>query len=290
MKQFAKYIFIIILSLIVISYFLDFSFTYIYKNTLPRNKVALADHGEKENYDVIFLGSSRANNHFVPQLFVDKGYKSFNYGMSGSRLEESALQLQLLLEKGTHIQNIILEVDLNINSNGFSEGTRIAFYPYLKKSKSIQSYYDHLPEFQYLYNIPFYRYLKYETTIGFREVFFSALGKKASALQNYGFYALNNTGKNMSYDLSNYSPKINKGYEAIKKLCLENDIKLISVTTPMCQNINNKDYFDAVVKLYPEIHNLENVVTDEKCFSSCGHMNKKGAIQFTQYILNQFFH
>lgn len=289
MKQFLKYLFLWIGVIVIAALILDFTYSFIYKNTAPRNKIGLAHHGKSQDYDVVFLGSSRANNHFVPQLFIDKGYKSFNYGMSGSRLEESALLLQLLLNGGSEIKNIILEVDLNINSNGFSEGTRVAFYPYLKDSQTIQSYYSHLPDFYYLNNVPFYRYLKYENKIGFREVFFSALGKKSSAMQNNGFFALNNDGKNMSYDLLNYSPKKNRGYEMIKKLCLENNIKLISVTTPMCENINDKDYFDAVVKLYPEIHNLENVVRDEKSFSSCGHMNKKGAIQFTQYILKQFF-
>ena len=45
------------------------------------------------------LGSSRANNHFVPQLFIEKGFKAYNYGMSGARLQESALMLQLMIDK-----------------------------------------------------------------------------------------------------------------------------------------------------------------------------------------------
>lgn len=289
MKNFLKYSFIILLFVIALLYTLDFAFTYMYKNNTPRNKISFAYNGIPKKYDVLFLGSSRANNHFVPKIFIDKGYKSFNFGMSGSRLEETALLLQLLLEKGNKVKTVVLEVDLNINSNGSSEGTRASFYPYIKDSETISNYYKQIPDFKLLYCVPFYRYLKYDSQIGFRELFFTVVGKKSSGLQSYGFYALKNTGINMEYNLSDYSPKKNQGYELIKQICVENKIELIAVTTPMCKNINNTNYFDAVVKLYPEIHNLENVITDENQFSSCGHMNEKGATQFTNYILENFF-
>lgn len=209
--------------------------------------------------------------------------------MSGSRLEESVLLLELLLDKGTKIKNIVLEIDLNINSNKYSESTRVLFYPYLRKSKIISDYYRHISGFNNLYNIPFYRYMKYDAKIGIRELFFTATSKPTRLLESYGFYGLDNQGKKMSYDLSKSSPKRNKGYEKIKELCEINKIRLISVTTPMCKNITNPNYFNEVVKLYPEIYNMENTITDESCFSSCGHMNKKGALLFTQKILDKFF-
>lgn len=289
MRKFISYLFILLATSFLLLCILDFLYTIIYENSVPRNKISLAHHGKIKNYDVVFLGSSRANNHFDPKLFIAKGYKSFNYGMSGSRLEETALQLQLLVDRGTKIKNIILEVDLNLNSNGCSEGTRALFYPYIKNSKSISHYYEHLDDFKSIYNFPFYRYMRYDAKIGFRELYFSALRKETSSMQSYGFYALKNKGKNLEYDLSDYSPKPNKGYEEIKQICSACKINLIAVTTPMCENIKNKDYFNEVVKLYPEIHNLENVVTDENSFSSCGHMNKQGATQFTNYILDNFF-
>mgnify|MGYP000492074894 FL=1 len=50
-------------------------------------------------YDVVILGSSRANNHFVPELFENKGMKTFNYGMSGAHLFEASLLLKLMAER-----------------------------------------------------------------------------------------------------------------------------------------------------------------------------------------------
>jgi hypothetical protein len=44
------------------------------------------------------------------------------------------------------------------------------------------------------------------------------------------------------------------------------------------------NYFDKVHKAYPEIHNYENAVIENKYFSSCGHMNDVGARIFTAII------
>ncbi|WP_026706187.1 hypothetical protein [Flavobacterium soli] len=289
MKKFLFHIAVICITIIGVLFLADYSYTEIYNNSKPRNKIALAYLGEAKKYDVIFLGSSRANNHFVPNIFIERGFKAYNYGMSGSRLEESALLLELLLEKGTKIKNLVVEVDLNINSNGYSEGTRILFYPFLRKSNTIRSYYKNIPEFDQLYYFPFYKYIKNDAKIGARELFFTATQKPSHNMELFGFSPLEKTGKKMQYDLSRYHPKRNKGYEKIKELCKIYNVNIIAVTTPMCENTKNIKYFDDVVKLYPEIYNLEDVITDESCFSSCGHMNEKGAKKFTLYLLNRFF-
>ncbi|WP_134386805.1 hypothetical protein [Flavobacterium psychrophilum] len=59
------------------------------------------------------------------------------------------------------------------------------------------------------------------------------------------------------------------------------------MTTPICENTSNKDYFKEVKKLYPEVHNFENVITGDKYFSSCGHLNDAGAIMFTNILINK---
>jgi hypothetical protein len=57
----------------------------------------------------------------------------------------------------------------------------------------------------------------------------------------------------------------------------------------LSSKIKGIDYFDKVHKIYPEIHNYEDVVQEDKCFSSCGHLNDAGARLFTTRILNDFF-
>ena len=292
MKHFLQFISKIILLLLLVALILDYGYSYVYSKSTGRNKIENVINSKPKNYDVVILGSSRANNHFVTQLFIDEGLKAYNYGMSGSRLQESALLLKLLLERNYTIKNIIVEIDLNINTEGYSDGTRALFMPYFKSSKTISSYYEQIlpqSEFNSFYYLPFYRYVNYDAQIGFRELFFSAIKKPSANNKNSGFYPLRKEGKNMKYDMSNYSPKRNKDYELIKKLCDKNNINLIALTTPICENVKNRAYFVAVTILYPEIHNYENSVTANKYFASCGHMNETGAKVFTQKIIEDFF-
>src|SRR5690606_22334235 len=106
-----------------------------------------------------------------------------------------------------------------------------------------------------------------------------------------GYYPLKNhkSGK-MKNNIVNLNPlSHNKYYEEIKTLCKQNNINFIAVMTPMCENTKGMNYFDKVKKNYPEIYNYENVVLEDQYFSSCGHMNDRGARIFTGKIIQDFF-
>ena len=290
MKKFVAFIVKALAILILVMVLLDVLYTLVYKQTDDRNKISYLYNSKDKNYDVIFLGSSRVNNHFAPKVFNDQAYKTYNFGVTRSRLEESALMLKLMVERNYTIKNLILQVDLNINTDDHSEAIRSLFMPYLHESKVIRDHYKTIPEYNQLLYIPFYRYLHYDARVGFREMYYSAIHKKTNALENDGFYPLKSVpGKMIPADLSKYYPKRNIGYEEIKAICKKNNINLIAVTTPMCMSTINREYFDHIHSVYPEIHRFENAVTDDKYFSTCGHMNKEGAIEYTKVIFNAFF-
>lgn len=132
--------------------------------------------------------------------------------------------------------------------------------------------------------------MNYDARIGFRELFKTAIQKKTNTLDNDGFYPLKeNKGKLIPADLTKYTPKRNKSYEEIKKICKENNINLIAITTPICAQTINREYFNQIKLIYPEIRNFHDTVRDDKYFSTCGHMNKAGATEFTKIIFNAFF-
>ncbi|MEC4048405.1 hypothetical protein OX284_003105 [Flavobacterium sp. SUN046] len=269
---------------------LDVLYTTVYLHSNSRTKIDYLYNSKDKDYDVVFLGSSRVNNHYVPKIFNDQGYKSFNFGITRSRLEESALMLQLMIERNYKIKNLILQVDLNINTNDHSEAIRSLFMPYLHQSKTIRDFYRPIPEYNALLYIPFYRYMHYDARIGFREMYNSAIKKPTNALEHDGFHPLRtNQIPLVPADLSKYYPKRNIAYEEIKALCKKNNINLIAMTTPMCMSTINRDYFNHIHKVYPEIHNFENAVTEDKYFSTCGHMNEAGAIEFTKIVFKAFF-
>lgn len=290
MKQFIQFILKAIAILILTMVLLDVLYTTVYLQSNSRSKIDYLYNSKDKKYDVVFLGSSRVNNHFVPRIFNDNGYKTFNFGITRSRLEESALQLELMIERNYKIKTLLLQVDLNINSNDHSEAIRSLFMPYLHQSETIRNHYKSIPDYNKLLYIPFYRYMNYDARIGFREMFYSAIHKKTNVLDNDGFHPLTKDERPMvAADLSKYYPKKNKGYEKIKALCKKNNINLIAVTTPMCMSTINRNYFNHIRTIYPEIHNLENTVTDDKYFATCGHMNEKGANEFTKIVFNTFF-
>jgi hypothetical protein len=290
MKNFLLFIVKSLLLLMLTMCLLDALYTLVYEQNNDRNKISYLYNSKDKQYDVVFLGSSRVNNHFVPKIFNDNGYTSFNYGITRSRLEESALMLKLMVERNYKIKNLIVQVDLNINTNDHSEAIRSLFMPYLHQSESIRNHYKDIPEYTKLLYIPFYRYLHYDSRVGFREMYFSAVHKKTNALENDGFNPLkSHAGKLVPADLSKYYPKRNIAYEEIRAICKKNNIHLIAITTPMCMTTVNRDYFNHINTIYPEIHRFENAVTDDQYFATCGHMNKAGAIEFTKVVFNAFF-
>ena len=290
MKKFIVFAFKALIVTVLIAVFLDFMYTQVYLQASGRGKIDYVYNSQNRNYDVVVLGSSRANNHFVTEMFEDKGLKAFNYGMSGGHLFEASLVLKLMIERKYSIKNVIIETDLNISSDHRADGISSKFLPYIHNSKIIQEHFRSEPDFWKIYYIPFYRYIAFDAQIGFREMFFNAIHKKTSHLQNLGYAALSVGSKgNMKKDIRALKPIQNKYYEEIKKICAENHINLIAVMTPMCSNTKGLDYFEKVKKIYPEIHNYENAVEGDQYFSSCGHMNDAGARLFTTRILNDFF-
>jgi hypothetical protein len=224
-------------------------------------------------------------------MFEDKGLKTFNYGMSGGHLFEASLMLKLMIERKYEIKNIILEADLSLSNDHESDGVSAKFLPYIHNSEVIKEHFKTQKNFNELYYVPFYRYIKYDSKIGFREIYKITSGEKTNSLDNLGYYPLSkHKNGNMKNNIVNLKPlKHNKYYEEIKNICEANNINFIPVMTPMCENVVGMNYFDKVKKGYPEIHNYENVVIENKYFSSCGHMTDAGAKMFTARILKDFF-
>jgi hypothetical protein len=290
MKKFLLFTLKTLIFTIVIAVALDFIYTAIYLQSSNRGKVDHVYNSKKENFDVVILGSSRANNHFVAKMFEDKGLKTFNYGMSGGHLFEADLLLKLMVERHYKIKNVILEADLNLSNKHRDYGISSKFLPYLHQSETVKKHFSNEDDFLEMYYIPFYRYIKFDERIGFREFYNTTLKKSTNVLDHQGYYPLINRKGNMKNNIVNLKPLLhNQYYEEIKQICKDNNINFIAVMTPMCENTKGIEYFNKVQKLYPEIHNYENVVVEDKYFSSCGHLNDTGARLFTARILKDFF-
>jgi len=289
MKKFIVFAFKTLIVTVLIAVALDFTYTAVYLNSSNRGKIDYIYNSKARKYDVVILGSSRANNHFVTPMFEEKGLKAFNFGMSGSHLFEASLLLKLMVERKYVIKNLILETDLNLSNEHQAEGIAAKFLPYIHQSDIIREHFSKEKNFKQLYYIPFYRYVAFDSKIGFREMYETARTQPTKYLNNKGYYPLGNKKGNMKNDIRALKPIPNKYYQEIKQICVANNINFIAIMTPMCTNTKGLNYFDKVKKLYPEIHNYENVVLEDRYFSSCGHMNDTGARLFTARIIHDFF-
>jgi hypothetical protein len=290
MKQFLLFIGKILLVLLLAALTLDFIYTTVFAQSKTRNKVENAINSEAQNYDVIILGTSRANNHFVSELFAKKGLKTFNYGMSGAHLFETSLLLKLMVARGWNIKNIIIETDLNLSNEKRDDGTFGRFMPFMHQSKIITEHFKNEPDFTELYYVPFYRYIQFDSKVGFRAFYKTLHQEPTNTLDHHGYYPLGfNPKANMKNNIASLVPLRNRYFEEIKQICKSNNINLIAVTTPMCSNVKGMDYFKKVQKLYPEIKAYEHVVQGDGYFSSCGHLNDKGARLFTTKIIEDLF-
>ncbi len=290
MKQFSRLIVFILIAILLLAIVLDWGYTTIFQQSSTRGKIEYVYHSSPQQYDVVFLGSSRANNHFVAPLFEEKGIKTFNYGMSASHLFEASLLLKLMVERKFVIKKLILETDMNLANETRDAGISAQFLPYLHDSQIIKDHFSVEQDFWKLYYIPFYRYLAFDAKIGFREMNRSWRQVPTNYLDNLGYHPLGGKKKgNMKNDIRKMKPLDNRYYKEIKAICKANNIELIALMTPMCSNVQGLDYFDKVKSKYPEIHNYEKAVEGDKYFSSCGHLNDEGARKFTSIILKDFF-
>lgn len=211
--------------------------------------------------------------------------------MSGGYLFEVFLMLKLMIEKKYKIKNVILEVDLNFFNDKKLEGVLVKFLFYIYNFEIIKVYFVLQDNFNEFFYILFYRYIKFDFKIGFREIYKIVKNEKNNFLDNLGYYLLE---KYKNGNMKNNIVKLNflfynKYYEEIKNVCKVNNINFIVVMILMCENVKGMNYFEKVKKVYLEIYNYENIVVEDKYFFLCGYMIDVGVRIFIVRILNDFF-
>ena len=165
----------------------DLGDTKIYRDCHPRNKLQYILKLKHQQFDVVFLGSSRVANHIDTKLFSEiSNKKSINLGVEGAGINDNLLQLQLLLAQNK-VKVLYLQIDTNLETTLPSNISTAEAMPFIANpsiEKHTKIYSD---AFIALYYIPFYRYAINDAKIGFRELFFSLLNKKPATDPSIGF-------------------------------------------------------------------------------------------------------
>ena len=270
---------------------LDSLYTLIYSNSQVRNKSQFVLNAPPKHYDAIILGSSRAENHIIPEMFQKQGLNVYNFGMSGGSLCDDSLLLKLFFEKGNTTNKILLQVDLQFLGESPSQGVQASFLPYLTTNKTIYNHYKNNTENVFaLTYFPFYRYCKIDSKIGFRELLLTIMNKKGRFYDTNGFAPLEGTlNPNLIQDLPKEVCQKNKYYDEIVVLSNKNNVQLIPFTAPFCPYVNNGDFFKKLKRKVPELYDYSNFIKEDSLFAVCGHLNEKGAAIFTSMLLEKHF-
>jgi hypothetical protein len=291
MKKFLKYIISISVSTIVLLYLFDILYTQIYINSNPRNKLQYILNTKDDNFDVIFLGSSRVANHINTKLFDSlSNKKTINLGVEGAGLNDNLLQLKLLVASN-NISNVFIQIDSNFENEKPSNISISEAMPFIKYNSIINNHIqEYFNNFEILESIPFYRYAINDPKIGFREMFFSVINKNPSTNPSIGFTPkFGNKLPLIKSSLPKTIKQTNKILEEIKQVCRKNKIQLTLFISPFCSKEREISYIDKLKTKIPNLIDLSKGY-DDQLFYDCGHLNNQGASIFTANLFNKTKH
>lgn len=287
MKKFFKYITSRIVVLILILILLDVVYTvvYVHKKGI-RNKVEYVFQKSNENYDYIFLGSSRVEYHIDTDYINEESQvKSLNLGISGQNLTETLLLLKLLINKNITAQKYFIQLDESDLS--FIEGKSFLGASYFMPYVSNKNVNEHLKKYDADFNldskIPFYRYMNYGYKIGYRDLLLKLtnkvrkepffIGLKTDLKNNEGSYIFK----------ENYT---NELLGEIQTFAKSNNLNIIFFTSPYYNPKNTSKY-----KNFAKQNNIVDYIdsiTNVKYFKDVNHLNSKGARMFTEMLIRDF--
>jgi|GEM_PF-841507 len=289
MKKFLSYI-TLLFGIITCLYFIgEWSYSFIYNHGSYRNKVMWVrdlKNQEIKNFDYIILGSSRAYYHLDPILIEEKtGKKGLNLGLNNSYPFEIKLMLDQFFKSST-TKKVFIQVDYTFNVIQPDQEAFISFIPYLNEEDVYNEFSNNTNDFNILHTLPFYRYQKYESQLGFRNILLSSLNKKPTFLERNGFKPIPTAtayNESFTYELN---PIQNQHIKEILDMAKQREVDVFFFTAPMYQCKGNHEVFKSLLNNYQDFSEL---VREKSYFVDAIHLNEKGAKLFTEVFSNTYF-
>ncbi|MDO5970550.1 hypothetical protein Q4Q35_12100 [Flavivirga aquimarina] len=233
---------------------------------MPKNKIHKILQLKKEHYDIAFLGSSRTENHIDCEL-VEKltGKSCINLGISGGTIGDMQILLALAESKEISIDTIVIQIDYNFNKKGLSQNFKANLVPFLDHPLVKNELKKDGDNFYYTY-VPFYRYMKYDKVVGFRQFFTSLINKKPKKEIDLGFKPKRGKGLEISGNLPTHFNDTNQELEAINDITERTGAKLIYFTAPFCKYAKNRDKLKTLKLSIPSILDYVSIFDDQEEF------------------------
>jgi hypothetical protein len=286
MKRFIGYILSILIALMLLLFALDQIYNFTYKYGLPRNKIAYLMSLEGQKIDYIFLGSSRVDNTIDAEIVKNiTGKKTLNLGIQATEPNDFYLQLKLIDDLNIKTEKIFIQIDYNFDLGGKSKILNSYLMPYTQNSYIKTHLKNTLDDYWWVMHFPFYKYLKYDYKIGFREVFSSGIQKHSKTRFNNGYFPkFGYSGVPLKGKLSEVIGKKNMYVNAINDFSNKRNMNVIYFTAPFCPKTKNLDYISKLQKKLPILWDFSRLFNSEEYFFDCNHLNNKGAHIFSAEI------
>ncbi|QTY28141.1 hypothetical protein [Flavobacterium sp. CS20] len=269
---------------------MDIVYTLLYVNPInPRTKVSWIyklDNSNKLRFDYALFGSSRCVHHIDPKLIdLSTGLNGINLGYAASKPLEVKLMVETFLKKFKP-KKIFVQIDYTYNEESNSNLATVPWLPIIGEDYVYNELKKVEPKsFRYKY-IPFYRYARNESKIGFRSVFLN-LSKKNDFTYKKGFVPTHGSliNKNITPEFILQDSR-NRHLTEIEEICERKGVQLYFFTSPMNANFFN---FEIIKKYYSSYENFSNSISDKNFFRDNTHLNEKGAELFTQIFIDYYF-
>jgi hypothetical protein len=261
---------------------------------------------EKNDYDLLFLGSSRAEMHYNTRVFDSlTGYNSFNLGLKGASPHMAYAALKAYLLNSSTPQCIIYEVDYHALKDEpvpFYEFNN--YFPFLK-NKVLRSEFQKIDtRTDLFYALP---YLSFPYT-GYKNISTSLHGWFDIEYDN-NYYYYKGTIFSKRLDTLDFLPskahcsyilENNRNYmDTLIHYCRSKNIRLVLCTSPAFGGFNinvlNAKQLAKQVRNISKIHDLPyydfaqtTFSNKRELFGDFFHMNRNGAYLFTCELAKLF--
>jgi hypothetical protein len=285
MKRFSKYIVGGLIAILIVMSVLDVVYTKIYETAYPRTKFQYLRSFKDKKVDYIFIGSSRVENGIVPSVIEKKtGKSALNLGFQAAKLGDIYTLLQLVKEYHIQYETILIQVDYIYNiEGGNSTIFEFEMMPFVRDNAVTKQYSDSYGEHPMAnYYIPFYRYCNNDLKIGFREVIANIVQKKNNVTKDAGYGAKFGNERKFKGALPDTILDNNSIMDSIQSFVKQNKMKVVFYCAPFCKNNQNQDYTSKLKARIPGFKDFSGVITDDRMFLNCNHLNDSGARRFTE--------
>ena len=289
MKSFIKYSCLLLLCSFLVLVVLDVIYSYVYYHpNYARSKVSwLKSLDSNIVFDYAVFGSSRSHYNLDPILIKkETGMNGVNMAYPNSKNFEINLMMKCFLEK-YHVNTIFVQVDDMYNEEDFDSTAIVPFMPFIRDSiiyTNINQVHSNADMLKY---IPFYRYMKYDAKLGFRE-FIMTLYKPNKFEEQLGYEIPSDKTNKHKASIFKFhlKPKPNKWLEDIISICDAKDIKVYFYTAPIYRASGN---FDILQEFLPNYKDFSDVFSNPNQFENFYHLNRIGTEAFTQVFVDYYY-